>query len=440
MPRYLLVILAAALIAGSVFILGYSNKLSFNPAGEPTAGAPDLSVPEAISTGAVSAAVNGKTPDLPPQQQLTNPPAIVKAIYLTGWSAGSASKVKWAINLIKNTELNAVVIDIKDYSGYLSYAMDVPEAKSSGAEGQIRILRPNALIKQLHDNNIYIIGRITVFQDPILAAARPDLAVKNKNTGGTWKDQKGLAWLDPAGQETWDYVTAVANDAVSRGFDEINFDYVRFPSDGTLANMEFPFYKPTVEKHDVLREFFSYLRKHVKGKISADVFGLTTVAEDDMGIGQLIGDAAEYFDYVSPMVYPSHYANGFIGYKNPAAHPYEVISYSLNNALDKFSKIPAGPDGTPPHIAQLRPWLQNFDLGAVYTASMIQEEMKAVTDSLCITEPTAVEVESLSKLTGPGRKCGSGEAEARKSAYDGWMLWDPANTYTPAALAPKSTQ
>lgn len=439
MPRYLLILLSAALIAGSVFILGYSNRLSFNPTetGEPAGGAPNLSVPEAAVAGPVAAAVNAKTPDLPPQQQLANPPSVVKAIYLTGWSAGSASKIQRVIDLVKSTELNSVVIDVKDYSGYVSYAMDVPEAKSSGAEDQIRIARPNALIKQLHDNNIYTIARVTVFQDPLLADAKPGLAVKNKNTGGIWKDQKGLAWLDPAGQETWDYIVAIANDALSRGFDEINFDYVRFPSDGTLANMEFPFYKPTVEKHEVLREFFAYLRNHVKGKISADVFGLTTVAEDDMGIGQLIGDAAQYFDYVSPMVYPSHYADGFIGYKNPALHPYEVISYSLNNAVYKFLKIPTAADGSAPHVAKLRPWLQDFDLGATYTASMVKDEMKAVTDSLCLTEPTEAEAEALSKLTGPGRKCGTGEADDRKYMYDGWMLWDPSNNYTPAALGSK---
>jgi hypothetical protein len=438
MPRSLLIFLSAALITGSVFILSHSNKLSFNPAlVEQAVNIPNLSVPEA-ATGSTAAVVNAKIPDLPPQQPLANPPAAVKAIYLTGWSAGSSSKIQWVIDLAKSTELNAVVIDIKDYSGYVSYAMDMPETKSSGADRQIRIAHPNALIKQLHDNNIYVIARVTVFQDPILAAARPDLAVKNKNTGEVWKDQKGLAWLDPAGKETWDYVVAIANDAISRGFDEVNFDYIRFPSDGALANVEFPFYKPTVEKHEVLREFFNYLREHVKGKISADVFGLTTVAEDDMGIGQLIEDAAQYFDYVSPMVYPSHYAAGFIGYKNPALHPYEVISYSLNNAIDKFFKIPAAADGSASRVAKLRPWLQDFDMGATYTASMVKDEMKAVTDSFCLTEPTETEAAALAKLTGPGRKCGSmGEAEARKQMYNGWVLWDSNNTYTTNALAPK---
>ena len=436
MPRFLLILLFAALLTGSVFILGYSHKLSFDPTGEPAVSVLDLSVPEA-TTGSAAAVVNAKTPDLPPQQLLANPPAAVKAIYLTGWSAGSSSKIQWVINLAKGTELNAVVIDIKDYSGYVSYAMDVPEVKSSGADRQIRIARPNALIKQLHDNNIYTIARVTVFQDPILAAARPDLAVKNKITGEVWKGQKDLAWLDPAGHDTWDYVVAVANDAVSRGFDEINFDYVRFPSDGLLYNMEFPFYKPTVEKREALKEFFGYLREHVKGNISADVFGLTTVAGDDMGIGQTIEDAAQYFDYVAPMVYPSHYAAGFIGYKNPAAHPYEVVSYSLNNAIAKFLKIPAGPDGTAPRLAKLRPWLQDFDIGAVYTASMVQDEMKAVTDSFCFTEPTETEAAALAKLTGPSRECASGGTDGRKYMYDGWMLWDPNNTYTTSALAQK---
>ena len=435
MRRILLISIIAVLVVGSVFVLSYSHKVIFSPEIAPPGAAgsvvakPDSSIPEAPAK-VVATPVTPKNTDSPIQQKLANPPEVIKAIYLTGWSAGSASKINQVIDLAKKTGINAVVIDIKDYSGYVSYAMDVPLAKSSGAEKQLRIIYPNELIKKLHDNNIYAIARITAFQDPILAEARPDLAVKNKTTGGVWKDNKGLAWLDPAGKESWDYLVSIADDSLFRGFDEINFDYVRFPSDGALSNMGFPFYDSATEKHEVLRNFFSYLRSHIDGKISADLFGLTTVAQDDMGIGQVIEDAAQYFDYVSPMVYPSHYAAGFIGYKTPANYPYEVISYSLNNAVNKFLKIPVGPDGKAPKLAQIRPWLQGFNLGATYTPSMINDEIKAVTDSLCVTEPTATEAVELAGLTGPSRKCGSGEADIRKSMYGGWMMWDAANLYT----------
>ncbi len=436
MSRPLLILSVATLATGSFFVLNYRHNFTVAPARDVAVAGSAANVPEAEKPPIQTSVPNGKTPDLPPQTQLPNPPAVIKAVYATSWTAGTPKSSERLINLIKTTELNAVVIDLKDFSGTVTYSTELDSVKKYGAR-EIRIPRINTLIKELHDNNIYVIGRVTVFQDPILAKARPDLAIKNKDTGKVWTDNKGLAWMDPAGQETWDYITSIANDAASRGFDEINFDYVRFPTDGSLGNMVFPFYDQKIEKHEVLREFFGYLRDHIKSaKISADVFGLTTVAADDMGIGQVIEDAAEYFDYVAPMVYPSHYATGFVGYKNPAAHPYEVITYSLESAVDKFLKIPAGTDGLRPHIGQLRPWLQDFDLGTPYTAAMITKEMNAVTDSFCITEPIDSSAVETAKTPGPGNQCKL-KSDQIKSMYNGWMLWDPANTYTVGALQPK---
>src|SRR6185436_15037970 len=117
----------------------------------------------------------------------------------------STAKKNAVLALLDKTEADAVVIDIKDYSGYVSYRMEVPEVKASGAEGELRIAAPNSLIKELHDRGIYVIGRVTVFQDPILAKAHPDWALRSKSKGGLWRDKKGLAWMDPAGQKTWDY-------------------------------------------------------------------------------------------------------------------------------------------------------------------------------------------------------------------------------------------
>jgi len=358
--------------------------------------------------------------DIENQKPLANPPQIIKAIYLTGWSAGNPAKIKYLIDLTKTTEINAVVIDIKDYSGYVAYNIQVPEVEKYKAK-EIRIIQINRLIKQLHDAGIYMIARITIFQDPRLALARPDLTIKSKKTGNSWLDRKGLSWIDPAATEAWDYNVAIAQEAASRGFDELNFDYIRFPSDGDLEDMEFPFWQKTrtdtdetrtntETKSEVIRNFFKYLRQQLPGvKISADLFGLATVNQDDLGIGQVIEDAYEYFDYVSPMVYPSHYAPGFLGYKNPALYPYEVIKYSLDSAIQRLKNYESGIKNststenlTPKTYnlkPKLRPWLQDFDLGAVYNAEMVKKEIQAVSDAL-------------------------GEN------FSGWLLWSPENIYT----------
>lgn len=360
---------------------------------------------------------NPNYPDLPSQPQLANPPSIVKAIYLTGWSGGSMKKIDETIALIKRTELNAVVIDVKDYSGFVSYGMDIPAVKEDGAMRDLRMRAPNTVIKKFHDAGIYVIGRITVFQDPILAKYKPEWALKSKATGETWLDNMKLAWMDPAGKGTWDYVIAIAKDAAARGFDEVNFDYVRFASDGVLGNIEYPFWDKKSPRHAVIASFFSYLRSEMGStKISADLFGLATVNHDDLGIGQVIEDAYKYFDYVAPMVYPSHYATGFLGYKSPAKYPYEVMKYSLDLANKRWNllvhPISTSTEPIPPEkLGKLRPWVQDFDLGAVYTPAMVKSEYQAIYDALLSGTTTG--------------------------AYAGWMAWDAANTYTEAALQPE---
>jgi len=370
----------------------------------------------------VAVPVNG---DIEKQLPLFDPPVVVKGVYVTNWSAGSARTMDRIIKLIDSTELNAIVIDIKDYSGMVAYRTGVADVQKAGAEREIRIEKPNALIKTLHDRGIYVIGRIAVFQDQVLAAAHPEWALKNKSTGEIWRDHKGLAWLDPSIPEVWDYHVALARDVLSRGFDEVNFDYIRFASDGDLSAIGYPSWKGGASKESVISSFFKYLRENLAGaKISADLFGLATIQNDDLGIGQKIESAYRYFDYVSPMVYPSHYASGFLGYKNPAAYPAEVIAYSMENAVRKFAVLngtgaassTSSASGTPAvplhaYSARLRPWLQDFDMGATYDAAMVRKEIQAV-DGVLLANP---------------------------ELYAGWLLWDPSNAYTPGALAPASS-
>ena len=319
-------------------------------------------------------------------------PTPLKAIYMTSWVAGTRNRRNALIQLIDTTEINAVVIDIKDYSGKISFEVSDPKLKELGAS-EVRISDIKEFLALLHEKGIYTIGRVAVFQDPHLMSVRPDLAVKKSSAKEeVWKDYKGISWIDAGSREAWKYAVLIAREAYSLGFDEINFDYIRFPSDGNMRDIHYPI-SDGREKRQVMREFFAFLRKALpqnKPVISADFFGMTTTNTDDLNIGQVLEDALPYFDYISPMVYPSHYPTNFIGIKNPASKPYEVIKYSLDKAFTRASTTPK----------KIRPWLQDFDLGADYTPEMVRSEIQAVYDS----------------------------------GFDSWMLWSPSNTYTEGAL------
>ncbi len=370
-----------------------------------------------------------ETEDLP--EPLQNPPDVVMAVYLTSWSAGLDSRINYVIDLVSTTDINAVVIDVKDFSGYVAYDMPVSQVKQYKAVDR-RIRDINALIRRLHDNGIYVIARISVFQDPVLASARPDLAIHSSSTGAVWKDRKDLSWIDPASPEAWAYTVAIARDIASRGFDELNFDYIRFPTDGNLEDMQFPVWDERAPMRDVIKAFFAYLRQELPDRpISADLFGLTTVAEDDMGIGQYIEDAYEHFDFVAPMIYPSHYASWAFGFENPAEHPYEIVARSITKALDRLVALETSRQsqinsfeeatrtatttdssvvnlGSPPQpiYSKLRPWVQDFDIGADYDADKVRAQIRAIREML-------------------------------GDRYAGYMVWSPSNVYTREAFIPE---
>lgn len=354
--------------------------------------------------------------DIEPQKPLANPPQTIKAVYATNWSAGSEAKLKYLINLIKTTELNAVVIDIKDATGYLAYNTELELPKEYDAVDP-RIPKLNVLVKRLHDENIYVIARISVFQDQRLPLARPELALTSSSTGEVWKDYKGLMWLDTASKDVWDYNIAIAKEVLNRGVDEANFDYIRFASDGNLKDIAYPFWDGKTLKTHVLRDFFKYLRDQLWDKtISADLFGLVTVNTDGLGIGQHLEYALPYFDFIAPMVYPSHYFKGFIGFDNPAEHPYEVVKYSMDSAIQRImnyelrikEQMSPGASSQMP-VAKFRPWLQDFDLGADYDKEKVLAQIKAFNDATAVNP----------------------------DANNGWMLWNPSNIYTREALAPE---
>ncbi len=295
----------------------------------------------------------------------------VRGLYVTSWIAGM-KRFRQIADGVAKSGLNAVVIDTKDCSGIVGYDSEVPfvsEIKSR----QRRIRDIAAVLRYCHERKIYSVARIAVFQDPVLAAARPQLAVR-AGQGGVWKDRKGQSWVDPASRTVWEYNVDLAKEAAALGFDEVQFDYVRFPTDGRLEGLAYPVYKGDVPKHQVIRDFFRYVDRELKAVdviVSADIFGLTTVAEGDLNIGQRIEDVAPYVDFLCPMVYPSHYPPGFLGFTKPAERPYNVVYYSCVRGLDRISG----------QRARLRPWIQDFDLGASYDRRMILEQIRALRDA-----------------------------------------------------------
>ncbi len=359
-----------------------------------------------------------KESDIENQKPLPNPPTTIKAIYATSWSAGSAKKMDALIELIDETELNAIVIDIKDFSGLVTYGTSLPKVHEYNAY-ELRTPKINTVLKRLHDHGIYVIARMAVFQDGQLALARPDLALMSSTTQKIWRDHKGLAWIDPAAEPAWEYYVSIAQDALDHGFDEINFDYIRFASDGNLKDIVYPHFNTNTLKAETIKKFWRYVRKALPGKvISADLFGLASVSYDDLGIGQKLEHAFGAFDAIAPMVYPSHYYAGSLGFQKPAEHPYEIVFNSVYQAVgrlklytDKQAAIAASSTlvaSLDPTLTKstMRPWLQDFDLGADYTAPMVRAQIQAVYDA----------------------------ASSSPELISGWMLWNPSNVYTKEAL------
>ncbi len=329
-----------------------------------------------------------------------NTPSPLHGIYITAWTAGTPKRLQKILDLYDNSILNAVVIDIKDATGKVSYMPLDPVLASTGV-GTKRIRDLEEVIDAFHSRGIYVIGRVTVFQDPYYATVHPEDTYNNSSTGLVWKDYKGIAWLRADSVAVREHVQAIARDAYAQGFDEINFDYVRFPSDGDLKAIDLSHL--TKSRAETMQDFFIGLDTDLRSDgipISADVFGLTMSASDDVGIGQKATLIAPSVDALAPMVYPSHFWNGTYGIPVPAAEPYKVIYKSLSDGIAKLAA--AGIDKS-----KLRPWLQDFDLGGVlYTPEMVTAQIQAAHDL----------------------------------GIDSWMMWDAANTYTPSVYKIESDQ
>lgn len=351
---------------------------------------------EADETSAVSE-LEAHSTDQKSGVQFTRPLA-VRGLYVNAWAAGSRRRMGALLDLAKRTEINAFVIDIKDASGYVSHRTELEFAHEIGATEEVRIRDLSGLLARLEQERIYPIARIVIAKDPIVAAARPDLTVQD-SAGGVWIDGRGTVWLNPYKQEVWDYHVELAREVAQMGFPEIQWDYVRFP-DAPAEERERAIYPGSGErtKTDAIRGFLSYSRAQlasIDARVTADVFGLTTSASRDVGIGQVWESFIDVVDAALPMVYPSHYWTGSFGIETPNAYPYEIVHGALSDAVRRSAPIEGA--------ASTIPWLQDFTLGdPPYGSAEVRTQIQATYDS----------------------------------GINEWVLWNPGSHYTEGALEP----
>lgn len=333
-----------------------------------------------------------------PSPPLVRQPDRVRALYVNAWAFGG-SRFRDLIQLADETEVNALVIDLKDDTGYLTYASNVPTAIAIGATKQLRARDTEARVREMLAHGIYPIARIVVAKDPLLAERKPEWAI-HSSEGGLWRDRRGTAWVDAFNDSVWIYASQLAAEAVAMGFAEVQFDYVRFPDEprGRMASAVFSARRPGESTRNGVQRNLLLLRERMRPlgvPVTLDVFGMTTVMTGDMGIGQVWEDLVSSSDVVLPMVYPSHYAPGMYGASSPNAEPYKVVRRALEDGLRRSALMD--------RPASIRPYLQAFTLGAPhYTGALVREQIRAAADV----------------------------------GIDSWVLWNPRSDYREAGLVP----
>ena len=310
----------------------------------------------------------------------------IKAIYLTGWSTGTKSKLESSISNIKENGFNAVVIDIKDEDGRLSYKSKVQTAIDINANRNM-ISDIAGTIKLLKENDIYVIGRIVTFKDPLYAKNVQEIAYK-KADDSLWTDYSGNNWPNPYNTASWEYPIALAKEAAELGFDEIQFDYIRFPSsEGKTKQIAFGFDSDTKTKSKVINAFLEKVMTELESYnvvVSADVFGIITKRQGDFeNIGQDFAAIAQIVDVICPMVYPSHYASGEYKLANPDKSPYNTVFYSVQDGLKRYAEI----ENSDVKKAVIRPYLQDFTASWLgkgkylnYSTNQVKEQIQACYD------------------------------------------------------------
>jgi hypothetical protein len=348
-------------------------------------GAQTLRDDPATQVVATQAAVKAKPPAVPQMRSL---PPEIRGVHVTMALASIPGKLDQYVALARDG-LNTIELDVKDENGEIGFVpSSVPLARKTGAAKPY--YKPRDVARKVHAAGLYLIGRVVTFEDPVLAEKRPGMALHTAD-GSLWRNTAGLGWTNEYDKRVWKYVVDLGETAARAGFDEIQFDYVRFPSDGDVSQIRYPV-KSKEPKGWTIARFAQYAsnRLHPLGvRVSADVFGLS--ATRDLGIGQRPGRLARYLDAVYPMVYPSHFYSGEYGLDDPNADPGSTV----DAALADFQRELRGKK------ALVVPWLQDFSLGRTYSLADVQAQIDA--------------------------------ARARGAA--GFLLWNPLGLYTAAALA-----
>jgi hypothetical protein len=325
-------------------------------------------------------------------------PFTPQALYLSFYGIGDRSLREAALKLMDETKINSFVIDVKGDKGVITYKSSIPFASEIGAQKLIIVKDIRSLLHSLRQRGIYTIARIVVFKDNILAAARPELAVKTQD-GRIWRDRENLAWVDPSRKEVWDYNIDLAVEAAQNGFDEIQFDYVRFPD---KKGLKFTIQSTEENRTKSISGFLKEARRRLAPYnvfLSADIFGYACWNLNDTQIGQKLEDIVPHVDYLSPMLYPSGFQFGIPGYRNPVANSYKIVYLSLKRAQER-TNIPS---------VRFRPWLQAF---RDYAFDRRYFTGKEINDQVTSAE-----------------EFGAG----------GWMLWNPRNVYSPDGLRKELT-
>lgn len=331
-------------------------------------------------------------------------PVKVRGIYISGPMAGSTELFENILNSLEGTEINTVVIDLKDDQGRITCEMDTPVVTGIDAcRPYVKDMK--SMIESLKERGLYVIARVVAFRDPYLAEKKPEWSLHLAD-GSLYRDRQGMAWVDPYRKEVWDYLVEVGTAAKELGFDEVQFDYLRFSTEGTMKQVVFDeAVTGGRSKTDVITEFVAYAYENLASQglfVSADVFGTIIGSDVDANaVGQIFADMAKHLDYICPMLYPSHYGSGNFGIEYPDKQPYDTVLAALKKSREVMNKAAEEDD----HVsgqAIVRPWLQDFTASYLgegkyipYGYEEVRQQIQAVQDA----------------------------------GYDEWMLWSAANRY-----------
>jgi len=320
-----------------------------------------------------------------PKRQGPAVPAEIRGVHVTMALASIPGKLE---EYTKTLGLNTIELDVKDENGEVAFhTLAPPLARRIGSA--MRYYDPKKVAKRLHKQGIYVVGRVVCFEDPILAEKRPDLAIRMPD-GGIWHNNAGLGWTNPYDKRVWDYNLSIAKAAVRAGFDEIQFDYVRFPSDGPIENAVFPGKKQEPMATTIARwvHYATNRLRPMGARVAVDVFGLS--ATRNLGIGQSPRRLAKIVDAIYPMVYPSHYNSGEYGLSSPVSVPGRTVGRALRDFRRQMRR----------GRAELVPWLEDFSFTGTPTLDHVQQQIRA----------------------------------ARRWKAGGFLLWNPSGVYTTGAL------